>query len=250
MRLVRTLALFFTLLPSAASGTTWRVDFTAEVTELFDATGTGFITLPADGIIRGAYFYDDTPFNPSMYPGHWEISWMDGQTGSIVRIGPDVFTCITSEDPSTSYPEFLAIHWTDNGYLYDEEEPENSYYYDSYAAATRDNDPGGYTSLDLQWNQTVLESDANSGAPMPNLLSDVSFTEIPDLSVPSETFWNLKFEVAHGGRVATLFADVTDLSIHVSPVPEPEQSTAVGAGVAGLAVLARRCRGGTRGSRP
>jgi rubredoxin len=245
MRLGRTLALFIALLPWAASATTWRVDFVVEDLELLTVgSGSSFLTLPPDGIVRGVYFYDDTPFNSAMSPGRSEISWDDGETGAFVRIGPDLFTLIASEDVSDG--DFLTIRWTDDGYVYDEEEPENSIYYDYYEAYASLGHPDGLTRLDLLWQEIVYAHDVDQGAPLPDLLTGTSFTDIPDPAAPPATFPEFQFRIEQGSDIAMLTGDVTELSIHVSPVPEPEQSASVGAGVVLLAALARRRRGSAR----
>ena len=242
MRLARTLALFFALLPSAAGGTTWRVDFVVDglVLETF-GNGSSFITLPADGIVRGVYLYDDTPTSGSMNLGDWDLSWADGETGALVRIGPDLFPLISSANVSDS--DSLEIHWTNDRFIFDEQHPENSLYYDYYQAFAQDSEPEGPTTLSLHWQEDVLSSDVENGAPLPSLLTGASFTAVPDPTVLPFLFSDFQFRIEHGSDIAMLTGDVTALSLRVSAVPEPGEIVSIGAGTVLLAGLAgrRRC---------
>jgi hypothetical protein len=241
MRLGRILALLFALLPSAASGTIWRVDFVVDdlLLETF-GNGSSFITLPADGIVRGAYFYDDTPTSGSMVLSNWDLSWADGETGAFVRIGPSLFALITSANVSDS--DFMSVHWTNDWFLLDEQQPENSIYYDHYDTFAQENEPEGPTTLSLHWQEDVLASDVEHGAPFPSLLTGVSFTDIPDPTVLPFLFSDFQFRIEHGSDIAMLTGDVTGLSLHVSPMPEPGEMVSVGAGSVLLAALAGRRR--------
>ena len=129
MSLASALVLVLALLPSAAGAVIYRLDFLVDDLQL-SATGNGasFVTLPEDGIVRGAYFYDETVFQSLMLPDYWELEYgSDPDTGAILRIGPDVFIIRNSVF-------FASLHLDMNeDYLFvDEEDPALTHYSDAF----------------------------------------------------------------------------------------------------------------------
>lgn len=239
MKLAKALALVLALLPSAASAIIWRVDFEVDDLQLA-ATGNGssFVTLPKDGIIRGAYFYDDTALHSLTLPDYWELEYhLDPDTGGILRIGPDVFIIRNSVFFAT-----LHLDMSDDFLFVDEEDPRLTHYSDTYFVLVSQIfvPTPDYTRWALDWEQEVLLDDVLNGAPLPNLMDEVSFTTLPDLEAPSYPPRAFSFNMSRSTGSVGVTGVLTDLSLSVSPVPEPDPGLAVAAGAALLAVLSRR----------
>jgi hypothetical protein len=242
MTLARVIALVLALLPSAAHAVFYRVDFVVEGLELIPSTGNGssLFSMPQDGVVRGAYFYDETPFSGGwMDPDDWHLSWGDGETGMILRVGEDTYKIITS--PGYPPPDSLAITWLNDDEYIDEEYPPASEfrdYYQVYAAGTEADISSVVTMQSLV---SVPRDAVLQGAPLPALLTGASYTDLPDLTIP--VLPDLEFELSRAdthGNSAILTGEVTAISIHVVPVPEPDPALALGAGAALLAALSRR----------
>jgi hypothetical protein len=239
MKLVRSLALLVALLPSAAGAVIYRVDFAVDDLQL-SATGDGasFVTLPEDGILRGAHFYDDTPFSSLNLPGSMELEYqLDPDTGGILRIGPDLFIIRNSVFFAT-----LRLDLTDDFLFVDEEDPQLTHYSDTYfVLASQIFVPSpDFTRWALNFGQEVRLDDAMNGAPLPTLMDEVSFTALPDLEVPSDPPRTFAFNMGRSTGTVNVTGVVTDLAVSVSPVPEPDPLHSGVAGATLLAALSRR----------
>ena len=135
----------------------------------------------------------------------------------------------------------LRLDLTDDFLFVDEEDPRLTHYSDTYFVLVSQIfvPTPDFTRWALNFEQAVLLDDVTNGAPLPDLMDEVSFTALPELDAPSDPPRTFAFNMGRSTGTVNVTGVVNDLSLSVSPVPEPDPLHSAVAGAALLAVLSR-----------